>query len=127
MKYIILISIFAFSMSAYSDEPSLERECKLGFKSFRLFDKARIDVCPVNETTLKIDAVSSGSNYHSCWWPTTASKSGYAFEAKDNDCELLFTIENNVLDAEFKGSCRSHCGARAGFRNGIYTAKISNK
>ena len=127
MRYVILISILTFSSSAYSDEPSLERECKSGFKSYLLYDKAYINICPINETTLKIDAVSRGSNYHSCWWPTIAKKSVYAFEAKDEDCELLFTMENNLLDAEFIGTCRSHCGSRAGFRNGIYTEKISNK
>ena len=127
MKLIITILIAAFSISAIADEPSVAYNCKDGFKQFRLADKARFDVCPIDKDTLEVDIVSVGGNYHTCWWNAKLSHNDGKYSSKDNDCEVSITIQNEALNAEFVGECRYFCGARASFRNGTYEQKASNK
>jgi hypothetical protein len=127
MKKIFALILLALSITVFADEPSVKYQCKSGFKSFSLHGKARFDTCPINNSTMKVDIVSSGGNYHTCWWPVTVTENNGMYIAKESDCEVNFSITGNELNAKFTGACRYFCGARAGFRNGSYTEKTSNK
>jgi hypothetical protein len=127
MNKITGILLMVFSIHAMSDEPSVRDECINGLKSYSLADTSRIDTCPAGSDSLKIDVLSVGGNYHTCWLPAVAKASGKKFSAKENDCEVIFEIIGNELTAEFKGACRSNCGARASFNNGVYIGKTINK
>jgi hypothetical protein len=127
MKLMITILIAVFTCSVMADEPSVAYKCKDGFKQFKLSDKARFDVCPIEKDKVEVDIISVGGNYHTCWWNTKPNRDGDKYVSKESDCEVNFTINNETLQAEFIGACRNFCGARAGFRNGRYAQKTSNK
>ena len=126
MKTIVGILSVVLSFQALSDEASLRYKCNAGFKSYALSDRARIDTCPEGKDTLRIDVTSVGGNYHTCWWPAKAKRSGDTYSTKSNDCELSFVITGKELRAEFEGSCRYYCGVRARFDSGLYVEESPN-
>ncbi|MDO6527489.1 hypothetical protein Q4519_17550 [Motilimonas sp. 1_MG-2023] len=127
MKYIWLLALVVFSHLSYSDEPSVKYQCESGFKEYTFGEKARFHICPNDNGTYQVDAMSTGGNNHSCWWPLTLSKSESGYSASEGDCKVSITFTEGKLNAQFSGACRSHCGARAGFRNGTFTGSAYNK
>lgn len=121
MKKIWILSLFFISIPVCADEPSVQSQCKSGFKEFHLADNsAKFQVCPNSHGSYSVDATAVGGNYHTCWWPLTLSKTNSGFSAAEEDCKLDIVFSEGKLNAQFTGECRHYCGARARFKNGDF-------
>jgi hypothetical protein len=117
-KFFWLCFLFA-SVLSFADEPSVQAECESGYKEYH-YDETKLQLCPNNDGSYKVDATAVGSNYHTCWWLLTLSKAKGDFSASRGDCTLNVIFGEESLNAQFIGQCRDSCGMRASFKSGKF-------
>ncbi|HTF95344.1 MAG TPA: hypothetical protein VL995_04350 [Cellvibrio sp.] len=124
MKIIGFWCFLIISISSFADEPRVQAECKFGYKEYHL-NKTKIQLCPNEDGSYKVDATAVGGNYHTCWWPLTLSKKSEGFSASEGDCTLNVIFGEGKLSAQFTGQCRDSCGMRASFNSGDFVEKLA--
>ena len=120
MRKLGALWIALFSAISFADEQSVQIECGAGYREYQHND-TRLQLCPAqNQESYLVDAITVGSNYHTCWWPLTLSKENGVFSASKEDCTLYVTFDEWSLEAKFIGKCQYFCGARARFSSGKF-------
>ncbi|HSC68181.1 MAG TPA: hypothetical protein VLC79_10845 [Cellvibrio sp.] len=124
MKKIGLLCFLLFPILSFAAEPSIQAECKSGYKEFHN-DGTKLKLCPNDDGSYKVDATAVGANYHTCWWSLTLSKDKDSFSASGGDCTLNVSFGEGSLNGQFVGKCRDYCGARASFKSGSFIEHIT--
>jgi len=122
-KFGALLLLFV-SVLSFADEPSVQAECESGYKEYH-HDGAKLQLCPNNDGSYKVDATAVGGNYHTCWWTLTLSKAQTGFSASEGDCTLNVVFGEASLNAQFVGQCRDACGMRASFKSGTFIERLN--
>jgi hypothetical protein len=83
-----------------------------------------IDTCPDAGSNLKVFTYARGSNYHSCNLEGIAVKNANDFVITKGNCIVVMRFSENTVSATFSKECkRAGCGARANWKDGVFTKK----